>query len=309
VLTVNAAAYYYSYTNLQIPIAIAQTAGGLTQSETSFYNVPKSITEGIEFEINWTPIDNLNLYASYSYDNAYITQGSAADGADPNAIGPNARPLFNAAQCAAQLAGNGGNPIPGGCTGDIYTGLPSQLFAGVPGNSPVIPGDPNQGWNIPQSLKGNRLPNAPRNKIAINATYNWDMGNAGTVIPSVTYIWRDVQYGALFSEPWYAAPAWDEWDARITWKSKDDRVEFILFGKNIGNKIGYDQGAIAERLSSVTNVIGPTGTITTFNYVQGVNGPAGFNAHVPGTNGLGIGKIYYPTPPFTVGLEFHYKFF
>ncbi len=201
------------------------------------------------------------------------TSGVAADPADPNAIGPGAKPLFTAAQCAAQLAGHHGTPVPGGCTVDIY--------------SVGIAGDANAGWNIPQSLKGQELPNAPRNKLAINALYSWDLGNGmGTMIPSVSYIWRDVQYGAFFQRPWWAAPSWDEWDARVTWKSSNDRVEVILFGKNLANSIGYDQGPVAGRLAEVTNVIGPkpipaaTSVEAPFNYVQGLNGPAGFNQKV-----------------------------
>ena len=53
--TVDAAAFWYNYSDLQIPISQIQTAGGLAQSETSFYNVPKSISRGIEFETTWTP--------------------------------------------------------------------------------------------------------------------------------------------------------------------------------------------------------------------------------------------------------------
>jgi iron complex outermembrane receptor protein len=288
-LILDAAAYYYDYQNLQIPIAIAQTSGGLTQSTTAFYNVPTSISTGIELEATWTPIQNLNILFSYSYDDAYANSGSAADPADPNAIGAGAKPLFTAAQCLANVG------KVGGCTVDIYS------FG--------IPGDKNAGWNIPQSLKGQELPNAPRNKLAINVLYSWDLGNGmGTMIPSVSYIWRDVQYGAFFQRPFWAAPSWDEWDARVTWKSSNDRVEVILFGKNLANSIGYDQGPVAGRLAEVTNVIA-AGKVSTFNYVQGLNGPAGFNQKVRNEFPGGQVQTLYPTPPFTFGLEVHYKFF
>jgi iron complex outermembrane recepter protein len=319
-LTVDAAAYYYSYQNLQIPISIAQTSGGLTQSTTAFYNVPTSVSTGVELEATWVPVENLSILFSYSFDDAYANSGVSADPADPNAVGPGAKPLFTAAQCMAQLAGNKGNPVSGGCTVDVY--------------SVGIAGDPNAGWNIPQSLKGQELPNAPRNKLAINALYNWDLGNGmGTAIPSVSYIWRDVQYGAFFQRPWWAAPSWDEWDARITWKSANDRIEVIFFGKNLGNTLGYDQGPVAGRLSSVTNVPSLAGIVpgvptsvpvgvangcndgvalpgcTTYYYVQGVNGPAGYNQRVLREFPGGQVQTLYPTPPLTFGIEFHYKFF
>ena len=302
-LQVNAAAYYYSYTDLQIPISIAQSAGGLAQSETSFYNVPKSVSEGFELESTFTPIENLAISLSYSYDNAYIQQGEAADPGDPNAIAPGARPLFTAAQCQATHL----NKVPD-CLGDIYTGLPSQTFSGVPGTNGPIAGDPNQGWNIPQNLAGNQLPNAPHNKVAINVLYDFKT-ETGSLTPSISYLWRDVAYGTLFTRPYNAAPAWDQWDMRVTWKSTNGRYEVIAFGKNVFNTIGYDQGVISNRLNSVTNVIGPGGTVTTYSYVQGIDGPAGFNSHVANTGPLGIQTTQYVTPPRTYGLEFHYKFF
>jgi iron complex outermembrane recepter protein len=292
-LQVNAAAYYYSYSDLQIPITIAQDAGGPTQAETSFYNVPKSVSEGFELESTFTPIDNLAISLSYSYDNAYISQGAAADPGDPNAIAPGAKPLFTLAQCQATA----GNKVPD-CLPDIYTAPASG----------IIPGDPTQGFNIPQNLAGNSLPNAPHNKVAINVLYTFKT-ETGDLTPSVSYLWRDSAYGTLFSRPYNLAPAWDQWDMRLTWKSVNGRYEVIAFGKNVLNTIGYDQGAISNRLNSVTNVIGPAGTVTTVNYVQGINGPAGFNSHVANTGPLGIQTTYYPTPPRTYGIEFHYKFF
>src|SRR5207253_2426570 len=120
------------------------------------------------------------------------------------------------------------------CLRDIYTALPSQG-----GTSPVIAGDPNQGLDIPQNLKGQRLPNAPKNKIAINVLYTFRF-DAGSLTPSVSYVWRDKTYGSLFTRKYYEAPSWDQWDARVTWKGTNDKYEIILFAKNIGNKIGYD---------------------------------------------------------------------
>jgi iron complex outermembrane receptor protein len=312
-LTANVAAYYYSYKNLQIPIDVAQSGGGLAQSSVAFYNVPKAVSRGIELETTWTPVENLSILFNYSYDDAYIQEGTAADAADPNAFQPGAQPLYTAAQCLASATANPTPAVPL-CLVDIYTQTAvqaTQLNGGVlpAGNfSALIPGDPGQGWNIPQNLKGQRLPNAPKNKIAINVLYTFKF-DAGNLTPSVSYVWRDKTYGSLFTRKYYEAPHWDQWDARLTWKGRNDKYEIIAFWKNIGNKIGYDQGATATRLSSVTNVIDPiTQTASTFNYVQGVNGPTGFNSVVANSI-AGVISTYYPTPPETYGIEFHYKFF
>ena len=115
-LTANAALFYYDYSDLQIPISTIQTAGGLAQSETSFYNVPKSVSDGFELETTWTPIEHLAILFNYSFLDSHITKGTAADPADPNAIEPNAKPLFTAAQCAATAAL--AHPD---CTADVYS--------------------------------------------------------------------------------------------------------------------------------------------------------------------------------------------
>ena len=312
-LTVDAAAYWYNYANLQIPIAQVSTAGGISQTATSFYNVPSSITEGFELESTWTPIDHLNVLLSYSFDNAYVTSGTAPDPADPNAIEPNAKPLYTPAQCLATI----GTAHPD-CAFDIYTATAAEaaaVHAADPATIPtvptvygsVIPGDPNQGWNIPQSLKGNPLPNAPRNKIAIDASYEFSDSMGGKWTPSVSYVWRDQQYGLFFKEAYYAAPAWDEWDARVSYDSPNKRFEAILFIKNIANTIGYDQGAIATRAAGTVDYAGAG--YQSYNYVQGLNGPAGFNNHLAGANALGVFSTYYVTPPRTYGIELHYKFY
>jgi len=288
--TVDAAAFWYNYTNLQIPIAEGQDAGGLAQSETAFYNVPASISRGVEFETTWRPIDNLTVLFNYSFNDAYITKGTAADPADPNAVEPNAKPLFTAAQCAATASA--AKPD---CLADVY--------------SIGVANDPNAGWNIPQNLAGNPLPNAPRNKVAVDVLYDWKLSNDSKLEPSLSYVWRDQAYGLFFKEQYDAAPAWDEWDSRLTYVSPNGKFTAILFIKNIFNTIGYDQGALGTRAAGIVDIPGGPSGYTAVNYVQGLNGPAGYNQHLPGTDKWGVYSTYYVTPPRTVGVELHYKFF
>jgi iron complex outermembrane receptor protein len=288
-LTVDAAAYWYNYQNLQIPISTVQTAGGLAQSTTSFYNVPGAVSRGIELETTWTPIDHLSILFNYSFSDAYVTKGTAADPADPNVLEPGAKPILSPAACAASV----GSSSPSACTVDIYSnnGIPFAV--------------PNAyaGFNVPQNLAGNPLPNAPRNKIAINVLYDYKTDNGVKLQPSVSYVWRDEQYGMFFKDPNYIAPAWGEWDARLSVSSPNDRFQAIFFIKNIGNEIGYDQGALAFRAAGTNAIIGG------IPYVQGLNGPAGFNQKLVGTDQFGVFQVRYVTPPRTYGIELHYKFY
>ena len=257
-LQTNLAAYYYDYTNLQVPIGVISTSG---MASTNFYNVPKSVSDGIEAEITWLPpIENLQILVSYSYNHTDIKSGTAEDLTDPSAIQPGAKPLQAAKACSAPV-------VAGDAPCDPWTGILQRT----------------------QSLAGQRLPNAPENKVAINANYTWrDVIRGGNVIGSLSYIYRDVQYGTLFTRSYNKAPDWDQWDARLTWTSKDSRDRAIAYIKNITNDLGFDAGALGARYAGT--IISPTtGAATLVNQ--------------------GIFKSYSITPPRTFGVEFQHKFF
>ncbi|HYE44351.1 MAG TPA: TonB-dependent receptor, partial [Caulobacter sp.] len=154
-IQLNSAVFHYRYKDLQIPIASVATGGGLSQASTNFENIPKSISQGVELELTWQPIDNLQILFSYSYLDTEIRKGQAIDIVDPAALDPDAQPLLSAAQC--QAAVGTANP----CPADIYT-----------------VGMPNGGFQRFQSLKGNRLPNAPKHKVALNVNYTWEFETA-----------------------------------------------------------------------------------------------------------------------------------
>jgi iron complex outermembrane receptor protein len=143
----------------------------------------------------------------------------------------------------------------------------------------------------------------------VNVLYTIKTGDGAKWEPSISYVWRDKEYGLFFNEANYAAPAWDEWDARLSYTSANGKFTAIAFIKNIANNIGYDQGAIATRAAGTVDVPGGASGYQIYNYVQGLNGPTGFNSPLPGADNHGIYSTYYVTPPRTYGIELHYKFF
>jgi outer membrane receptor protein involved in Fe transport len=263
------------------------------------------VSQGAELELTAQPTDDLAIVFNYSYDDAHVTKGTAIDTADPAAIAPGAKPLYTEAQCLALLLSS---PLPP-CSADVYT-LPQTGAAN--GYPTIVPGGPAvpTGWYIPQNLKGNQLPNAAKNKIAFNVMYTFH-SEWGSFTPSFSVVWRDKQYGTLFTRSYNAAPAWDQEDIRLRWVSNDDQYEVILFGKDITNNIAYDTGAIGTRLAGTNNFISagcPVPTmIGTCNFVQGVNGPVGYGA-VRGEDLGGHIKTYQVAPPTLWGIEMHWKF-
>ena len=134
-----------------------------------------------------------------------------------------------------------------------------------------------------QDLNGYSLPNSAKNRVTLNANYTW-VFEPGSLTVSGTYVWRSAQYGSVFNRSYYKAPSYDQVDARLTWKPTDGKYTLIAFGKNLGDTLGYANGALATRRAGVT-------------------------PGVPALSGVfGQSTTYELTPPRTYGVEVQYRF-
>jgi iron complex outermembrane receptor protein len=258
----NLAVFYYDYSNYQAPISVVPTGGGVGVAQGVFFNIPKSVSQGVELETTWQPIDHLQVLFNYSYLDAHISEATGVvDPADPTAVQPGARPSGPGGSCAAN---------PGGSC-DVFTG---QVQRG-------------------QNLSGNSLPNAPKNKVALNVNYTWEL-DTGNLTGGVTFVWRDKQYGSLFDRPYYEAPSWDQVDLRLVYKDKANKYTVIGFVKNVADSLGYEAGTTAGRRAGFV----PAYTLGGL--------AAGFG---PAPVVQGIASTYTLTPPRTYGVELQYRFF
>ena len=282
-LQVNLAVFYEDLRGFQAPLTVVSNTGALAVSQSQYINVPKSVSQGVELEVNWVPVDHLQVLFNYSYDDAHVTKLSGiVDPSDPEALAPGAKPLT-----ALQA-----------CTG---VGTPTTA---KPGLNPLC--DVNTGMvQRPQDLSGNSLAQNPKNKVALAVTYSWEL-EKGSLSPSVSYIWRDKQFAGLFERSYNAAPSWDQWDARVTWKDKDNKYSIIAYIKNIGDSLGYDGGSSSTRVSGVYSAA----TIAAAGMTAGLPGtvPGTFNAVQKTATFNGINTTYNLTPPRTYGIEFQYRF-
>jgi iron complex outermembrane receptor protein len=223
-LLIDIAGFYYDYEGLQLPISIAN--GGVTQSQ--FINVPKSVSEGVELEAYWTPIKDLLVTFSYSYDHTEILTGCSGT--------VTAGVLTPAANSLCLIDTNDPLAVEPG----------AQPF---PGQNPLATRD--------QSVKGAPLPNAPENKLAVDVAYTWRF-DPGDLTFSGSYAWRDSMTGTVFNRFYDIAPAWGDLDLRALWKGKDDRYEVIGFIKNVLNSNEYNVGDAGAGLAgSATAVANP----------------------------------------------------
>jgi iron complex outermembrane receptor protein len=90
-----------------------------------------------------------------------------------------------------------------------------------------------------QSLNGQELPRIPRNKIGVNANYSIDF-NAGSLVLSGTYTWRDATYHSVFNREYYQTPSFDQLDLRAIWTPSDDRYRVVAYVKNVFDADDFD---------------------------------------------------------------------
>src|SRR5262249_35035387 len=135
-----------------------------------------------------------------------------------------------------------------GCSGHVD---PAGAFVENPGtlcildtNDPeaVAPGaKPVAGGGGLQSVKGNLLPNAPQNKLALDGAYTFHF-DPGDLTFSATFAFRDRQTSTLFGRFYDTAPSWYGIDLRALWKGPKDRYEIIAYVKNLTDTLQYAVG-------------------------------------------------------------------
>jgi hypothetical protein len=208
--------------------------------------VPKSLSEGIELEAYWTPIEHLTLTLSYSYDRTEVLTG-----------------------CSGVLGGGGVFVANPGTLCILDTNDPAAV---APGAKPV------PGGSGLQSVKGNSLPNAPANKFAFNGTYTFHF-DPGDLELSATFAFRDTTTSTLFGRFYDTAPSWYDVDLRALWRAPNDRYEIIAYVKNLTNTLQYAVGnggaGLAGSANSV-NASGPLNWVTAYN----LNPPRTFGLEV-----------------------------
>ena len=234
-------AFYINYTDDQVSIetAVGGAGGGAL---TEFINVPKSVSRGVELSAVWSPVERLNLSLMYAFDDTQILSGCHVVSGTPTGF------------CVA----NGVDP-----------------YAVAQGAQPVDPlGNPGI-----QSVKGDPLPQTPRNKIALNANYTWRFA-PGDLTLSTSFIWKDASHYTIFSSTQVDyAPSWDQVDMRATWTGDHGRYALVLYVKNLFDTLGYDAAAGGS-----------------------------FVAAAAGTGNPAFAQSYDLTPPRQFGAELHYKF-
>jgi iron complex outermembrane receptor protein len=198
-LTTNAAVFYYLYTDAQAPLTVVNVNPTTLAQTTSteFVNLPEVETMGFELEGNWNPIDPLNIGFTYAYLSAEVSESDVYvdSSRDPRCINPLAP-----------------TTAPGSCNT-----VRTQLV------------DPQRN----RSVEGNTLSQTPEHKVAVNASYSFDMEDGSYFLPTISYSWRDEFYDSFFNNDKELSPAYDNLDARLNWKSSDETLGLTFWVRNL----------------------------------------------------------------------------
>lgn len=120
----------------------------------------------------------------------------------------------------------------------------SESFLVVDGADPTIPGAIYNGLNNPdrvRDVKGNPLPRIPEMKASAYASYNWHLGDNGSIDVLGSYSWLDDVYFSAFQDELDRAPAYARLDLRSTWTSATESWIVSAFVNNVFDEIGIRQ--------------------------------------------------------------------
>ena len=90
------------------------------------------------------------------------------------------------------------------------------------------------------SVEGNQLPQSPHNKVALNATYMFNFEDGSSLLPSISYYWRDKFYSTMFNDPIAQANDYAQTDGRLIWNDSTGTFTVIGWVRNMFDDEGYD---------------------------------------------------------------------
>lgn len=217
-IQLNLAAFYNRYNNLQEQRQIPVGPATLSIIENS----GKARSYGAEIEAIWKPVDALTLGLSAAYLNARYTQYT-------NVAAPFATSILVAdATATAPTIVNGVTIAPAGQRRIFAPGYKCGLVPGTGGA-----GQPAANFGC--DLSGNRIPHSPEYSGAVYASYDIDLGSAGTLTPYAVMTFSGSFFGQPFNSILERQAAYAKVDLRLTW-AYSEKLELQVFVNNVTDK-------------------------------------------------------------------------
>lgn len=96
-------------------------------------------------------------------------------------------------------------------------------------------------------LVGKRIPQSPKFKSTVAASYDIDLGSAGTLSPMGTWLHSSSYYTTDRNTVLDYQKSYDKFDASLRWSDANDRTYVEVYGDNLTNKAVLLSGVIGRR--------------------------------------------------------------
>lgn len=217
----NVALFWNEYDDLQRTV-IRFLPGAANPQETVTQNAASARVRGIEVELTALPTEGLQFDFSLSYlDASYNDFCADLNGAEVLLAAP-----------TSPCGGNVTNVFnPGGAGAGTY--LVDDDFSGL------------------------SLQRAPKWQLAINGTYEFQVGNGGNVIVNARYSYTGSLATDVTNNPKAFRKATNLVDASLTYEEPEGRYSISVFGKNLTNELYLNGATLVAALFDTRSVNTP----------------------------------------------------
>jgi iron complex outermembrane receptor protein len=252
-LQLNLEGFFYNYQDMQLVILDGTTLR-TENADTRMW--------GWDLEARAAPIEGLDLSAVVSFLDTEIQEYYSLDGADfstyngpaSDLIWPNGRPVppnivqaFNLQRLnirdRTEDLTTKGTPLNYSTFNGCYLSLAAMQ------RQPRA--DQRCGLTTPNGglddFSGNELSRAPRWTITLSGGYDIPIGRLGTLTPRVQYTWRDDTYFRAFNRDFDLQEAYHLTDAKLEWRSPEERWEAEVFVQNIEDEAPMQNILVGSR--------------------------------------------------------------
>ena len=128
------------------------------------------------------------------------------------------------------------------CSDDAAQALPVSE-PGCPAAHPLFP------WQGQSNLAGHRLEDAPKWKVSALASYQVDLGAAGTLTPLVKTTFTSDYFLRPYALAADRVDAYTRTDLRLVWRDAEERISVEAFAENLENEIVFARGTTTGEFS------------------------------------------------------------
>lgn len=281
-LQANFTGWYYNYSGYQVSEIIDRTSVNV--------NINSKLW-GVEGELFWAPMENLQFNLQFGYEHSSIENSSQVDPRNPAADTPGVTLLKDdlGANCVVQNLAGGPAPTPStnAFFNTYFATAPVQL-PGVAEYVAFLQNGANCGnfqtllvgaglsgayastSGIPVNLNGNDMPLSPKWTVSVGAQYTFDLAGGYNLVPRIDYYWKDKEWGRIFEDGADRIKSWDVANAQVQLNAPENQWYARLWVQNLFDKDNITGMYITDPSSALfTNAF--VGTRRTYGITLGAH--------------------------------------